>query len=462
MKKQKLFSQNSAFRTLFSRKFWLISLPLIIPITLQNLLTSSFSIVDTLMVGQLGDTAIAAVGAAAQISNFSNILFFGIAGGGIVFISQYWGAQNIRGIRRVYGLVMLITLPLAFLFVLAGSLIPTQLVSVFTDDPDLIREGAKYLKIACWSYIGVSMNQIFCFILRATEEVRLPLITNIFSVCLNAATNYILIFGKLGFPAMGVQGAAIATCISANAGAILLFILAFLQHQQIRAPIKQMLDIDRDFIKVYIRRSLPVLLNEGLWSLGVMGYNMVFGRLGAGNYAALTIYRTIENLGYVFFIGMCNASAVLVGKAVGEEDFDGAKRLSGCFMLLIPIGSIVIGSILFAFSKPILSLFSVSSEVYNTAHRLLILYSIDMAILNIPYVSICGVFRPGGDTKNGLKYDIMTLYLLGLPSVIISAFLLKLPFFAVYIVMVVMETIPKDILCVKHYLSYKWIMPVKE
>lgn len=451
-----------ALKTLRSREFWKIVLPLALPITLQNLLTSSFQIVDTLMIGQLGDTVIAAVGIAAQISFFSNVLFYGTVSGGSVFVAQYWGATDIHGIRKVYGLILSLILPIAAIFVIGSTFWAPQILSVFTDDPELIRIASQYLRIACWSYIGVAFNQVFCVVLRGTEEVHLPLYTNIFAVALNALANYVLIFGKFGFPEMGVEGAALATAISSLSGTGLLFLMSYLKRTQVRAPIREMFSFTRSFASHYLKRALPVLFNETLWSIGILGYNMVYGRMGADNYAALTIFRTIENLGYVSFIGMCNASAVLVGKFIGAEDHDEAKHYAGSFMLLVPIMGLCVGTIVLIFAKPILSLFNVSPSVYQTAHSLLIIYMVDVGLRNIPYASVCGVFRPGGDTKTGMKLDFMGTYLIGLPLVILCAFVFKLPFIPVYIAMLFAEDIPKGFLCIRHYLSYRWIMPVRE
>ncbi|MEA4823753.1 MAG: MATE family efflux transporter [Clostridiaceae bacterium] len=459
MHKSKL---SSAFLTLRDPLFWKTALPLALPITLQNLLTSSFQIVDTLMVGQLGDTVIAAVGIAGQVAFFINLLFYGISAGGAVFIAQFWGAGNHRGIRHVYGLMLSLTLPVILIFIAACSLFSTNLMAVFTDDAALIEIGARYLRIACWSYLPVGLNQVFCIVLRSTEEVRLPMVTGIFSVILNAAANYALIFGKFGLPALGVEGAAIATVLSAFLGTLLVFLISLSHRNMLCASLREIFSFDRRFAGKYIHRSLPVLINEGLWSLGVLGYNMVFGRLGADNYAALTIFRTIENLGFVFFIGICNACAVLVGKNIGAGRIDEAKKVSGAFMLLVPLAGITVGLLLVILSSPILSLFNVSPYVRRTAHLLLYFYAADIGIRNIPYISVCGIFRAGGDTKIGVKYDIGCLYGFSLPLVILSAFVLQLPFLAVYIIMLLAEDLPKSFLCIRRFLTYTWIKPVTD
>ena len=453
---------TSALSTLRDPVFWKTALPLALPITLQNLLTSSFQIVDTLMVGQLGDTVIAATGIAGQVAFFINLLFYGISAGGAVFIAQFWGADNRRGIRHVYGLMLSLTLPVILLFICACTFFAPALISVFTDEAPLIEIGARYLRIACWSYLPIGLNQVFCIVLRSTEEVRLPMATGIFSVAFNAAANYALIFGKWGLPALGVEGAAAATVLSSSTGMLLLFGISIAQRNMLRSSLRDLFSFDRHFAGHYIRRSMPVLLNEGLWSFGTLCYNMVFGRLGADNYAALTIFRTIENLGFVFFIGICSACAVLVGKYVGAGQEEEARRTSGAFLLLVPLVGVTVGLLLIALASPILSLFNVSPHVRDTARILLFIYAAEMGLRNIPYVSVCGIFRAGGDTKTGVKYDAGCLYGFSLPLVLLSALVFRAPFLAVYVIMLLAEDLPKAVLCIRRYLTYTWIKPVAE
>ena len=448
------------FATLCSRAFWRATLPLALPITLQNLLTSSFQIVDTLMVGQLGDAAIAAVGIAGQIAFFINILFYGISAGGAVFIAQFWGGRDRRSIRQVYGVMTMLSIPVAALFITFCSLRGPQILGLFTNEAELIEIGARYLRIACWSYLGIGLNQVFAIVLRSTEDVRPPLATGAASVAVNCAANYILIFGKLGLPALGVEGAAIATAISATVGPAALLAYSLWRRNMLRAPLREMFSFDGAFFRRYLGRSLPVLANEALWSMGVLCYNAVFGRMGTDNYAALTIFRTIENLGFVFFIGVCSASAVIVGKLVGEDELEEARRISGAFMLFVPFLGVAVGLLILCFSGAILSLFNIDEAVRRTAQRLLYLYAAEVGIRNIPYVSVCGVFRAGGDTRTGVKLDTGCVYGLSLPLVAVTGLVLRWPFLLVYAIMLLAEDIPKSILCIRHYVSYKWIQPV--
>lgn len=447
-------------RGLANADFWRAFFPLVIPITLQQMLISSLNLVDTLMVGRLGDNAIASVGVAGQLSFFMNIVLFGVASGGAVFIAQYHGANDVKNIRRTFGMVLCINVPLALCICGICFFAPERIASIFTDEEAMIREAAQYLEIACFAYIGVSLSQTMSVVLRSTEKVRLPMFASMASAILNAIVNYILIFGKLGFPAMGVRGAALATVISSFVNVGVLLTVSLIQKNILIAPLREIFSLSRDFVRRFIGRAAPVLVNEGLWSMGVLGYNMVYGRMGQENYAALTICRTVEDLAFIFFVGICNACNIMIGKRIGAGDLEESRDYARRFMLLMPLISITVGLCIILGRPAILSLFSVSAGVRETAAVIMLIYALEIGFRNIPYIAVVGVFRAGGDTRAGVRYDGLCLYCIGLPVVIVTGLFLKLPFVLVYLLMLLCEDVPKCILCLRHFHSMKWIQPI--
>jgi len=435
-------------------------LPLALPIALQNLLTSTFAAIDTLMVGQLGDTAIAAVGAAAQIANVINIIMFGVASGGSVFVSQYWGARDHRRIHHAHGLMLTGIIPAVILFTLAVFSFPTQLMGLFSKDPEMIQLGADYLRFACFSYIGVAFNQVWSTVLRCTEETRIPMFSNISAVFVNLVFNYIFIFGKFGAPAMGVAGAALATVISSIVPPTVMMLWSARKRNLLASGFTELFTYDLKFVKQFVLRALPVLLNEGVWVIGYTIYNMVFGRLGTDNYAALTICRTVENIAYSFFIGVCNATNVIIGKSVGAGELEEAKAHAKSCMFLFTGASLIVGLAMLVLRDPILSLFSISDVVRSTTRTLLLIYCIELVLRNTPYILIVGVFRGGGDTRVGMKLDLLVMYLATIPAVLLSAFVFNLPFVAVYIIMLLFDDVIKSFFGFRHFLSMRWIQPV--
>ncbi|MDO4567346.1 MAG: MATE family efflux transporter [Clostridia bacterium] len=444
------------------REFWSAIRKLALPLAMQNLLTSSLALIDTVMVGSLGSLSISAVGFASQVAFFANIVMFGIASGGAVFIAQYWGNNDRDGIAKTFGMTLVCNIPISLTFFLLAFFTPELMIGIFTDDALAIAEGARYIKIASFSYLGVALNQTMSIALRSTEHVKSPIAVSAVSVVLNALLNYILIFGKLGFEPMGVEGAAYATAISALAAPVLLIIISLIEKNILVAPLRKLFGFDSAFVKEFFRRATPVLINESLWALGVVGCNMILGRLGTDNYSALTISRTVENLAFVFFLGICNACNVLVAKNVGAGNIAKAKRHATQFMALVPMLAIALGLVIILLRGPILSVFNITDAERAIAFWLLLIYGCEVGLRNLPYIAVVGVFRAAGDTKIGMKYDLVFLWFIALPVTFLCAFVLKLPFVAVYAVMLLCEDIPKTLVCLRRFAGLKWIMPVTE
>lgn len=450
-----------SIKSLFSGDFLKVMLPLALPIALQNLLASSLQLVDTLMVGQLGEVAISSVGSAGRILNFINVILFGFASGGAVFLAQYRGSGELDKMRRTYGMILLCELPIAIVFASCCMLFPEGIMRILTNDADMISNGAEYLRIACISYLGLALSQTFSAVLRCNEEVKLPLMASFCSVAANTVLNYVLIFGKLGLPALGIKGAAIATATSALINPLVLFAASAFKKNILLSSLKEMFSFDLRFVKQFFLRTLPVIANEVLWIVGTTGYDMVFGRMGSDNYSALTIFRTLEGISFTFFIGICNACNVMVGKAIGEGDHKKAIDYARRFMLLVPILGLAVGLFAISLSNPILNLFALTPAVRNTAKLLIIIYGIEVGLRNIPYISVVGIFRAGGDTKTGMLYDGPILYFFALPLTAVCGLVFKLDFVLVYIIMLLSEDLIKNFLCIRRVLSNKWIMPVE-
>lgn len=446
---------------LFDRSFWSVALPLIIPIALQNLLMTSFRLVDTLMVGRLGDVSIAAVGLAGWASFFVELLAFGMSSGAAVFVAQYHGANNKEGILRTYGMMLLFMVPLGLIFTLGVGLYPAFVMGLFTDDPALIAEGVKYLQFACVSYFSLTINLAISTMLRCTEQVKIPMVTSGIAAGLNAVLNYIFIFGSFGLPAMGVAGAGLATAISSLINPILMLIISYVKKTIVIAPLRQIFAV-KGFFKVFWGRALPVLLNEFFWSVSILIVNMVFGRMGTDNYAALTVERTIEGLVFVFFVGLCNACNILVGKSIGAGDHEQGILYSRRFMVLTPIIGILAGLLIVALRYPMVGLFDLSEPAKHTARTLLVIFAIDAAVRYIPYVEVVGIFRAGGDTRMGLIVDFVCHYAFITPAVILAGLVWKLPFIPTYIIMLAVDDISKLIITIPYYRTMRWIKPIAQ
>lgn len=443
----------------FDRAFWVAVLPLAIPIALQNLLMTSFRLVDTLMVGRLGDVSIAAVGLAGWASFLVELLAFGMSSGAAVFIAQYHGAGNQEGIRKTYGMMLLFMVPMGLFFTIGVALFPEFVMKIFTEDAALIAEGARYLRFACVSYVSLSVNLAFSTLLRCTEQVKIPMWTSGFAAALNAVLNYIFIFGVFGLPAMGVAGAGLATAISSLANPVLIFVISAIKKNVLIAPLKQLFAL-KGFFKEFWSRALSVLLNELFWSFAIIGVNMVLGRMGTDNYAALTVERTIEGLVFVFFVGICNACNILVGKSIGAGDIEQGKRYAWRFLVFTPLLGVITGLLILGLRYPLVGLFDLSSTASQTARTLLLIFAIDACVRYIPYVEVVGIFRAGGDTRVGLITDVVSHYVFILPAVILAGVVFKLSFLTTYIIMLAVDDVSKLIITIPYFHSMRWIKPI--
>ena len=440
--------------------FWKITLSLAIPIMLQNMLVSSFSLIDTLMVSQLGDVQLSATGMAGQITWLYNMVLFGISSGAAVFVSQYWGNGNTKGIHRTTGIAVSSGLIISFIFMLAGVLIPEKIIYIFNQDPRVVEQGALYLRYAALSYPAIALTNILGSVLRSAEHPKLPMIVSGICALFNAILNYILIF-PMG---LGVKGAAIATVISAWIGPVLIITLSIALKNILYAKLSDVFSFGFRDLAEFFRKATPVIINETMWGSATVTYNIIFANMGFEEYGAITIVRTFENFSFCFFLGVCNACCVLVGKSIGAGEIREGIRDSKRFMAIFPIISILVGGAIILLRQPLVSVFNlgenISAYTIETAEWILVIYGAWIIIRNIPYITIVGIFRPGGDTKFGMIIEIFALWCFSVPVTFIAANVLHLPFLMVYAIMYICEDLPKSIVLIFYWISGKWIKPV--
>lgn len=448
--------------SLGDKSFWRVTLALAIPIALQNMLIASFSLVDTLMVSQLGDIELSATGMAGQWTWLFNMVLFGISSGAAVFVSQYWGDGNIKGIRRTTGIAVCSGLLISLLFLLAAALFTDEIIYVFNKDPRVIEQGALYLRYACLSYPALALTNVLGSILRSTEQPKLPMVVSGVCAVLNIILNYFLIF-PMG---LGVKGAAIATAISSWIGPILIIVISIARKNILCAPVRDILAFNGQAIAEFFKKALPVIVNETMWGMGTVAYNIIFANIGYEEYGAITIVRTFENFSFCFFLGLGNACCVLVGKHVGAGGIREGIRDSKRFMALFPIVSIIVGGAVILLRQPLVSVFNLGSNIsaytIETAEWILVIYGAWIVVRNIPYLAVVGIFRPGGDTTFGMLVELLVLWCFSVPMTFIAANVLDLPFLLVYAIMYLCEDLPKSIIFIPYWASGKWIKPVTD
>jgi putative MATE family efflux protein len=432
-----------------------------LPITIQQLIMSALNMVSTVMIGQLGEARIAAVGLSNQVFFLVNLLLFGANSGAAIFTAQYWGKGDIPNVRRILGLALSVGLTGTMGFVLAAELAPAAVLGVYSRDPEVIALGSSYLRLAGLSFIFNAISYSYVFILRSTGQVRLPMLTSISAIGLNAALSYVLIFGKLGLPALGINGAAIALVIVRGLECLALLAITYWKKLAPAATPAEMFSFNWAFAWRALQRIVPVMVNEIIWSFGITAYYVIYGRMGTGAVAAMNIAATIDGLFFVLFSGISNACAILVGNLIGAGEERKAFRYAGLSLGLALACALGVSGMLLLSSGAIIGLYKVSPEVALAARRVLMLVAGCVFIRAINTVLFVGVFRSGGDTKFAFFLDAGVIWAVGVPLAALGAFVFGFPVHLVYL-MTLGDELTKATLGLARFASRRWIHNLTE
>jgi putative MATE family efflux protein len=427
-----------------------------IPIMIQQLMFSGLNMLGVVFVGQKGDASVAAVGLAGQIAFLLNLVHFGIISGAAMFTAQFWGRRDIPNLRRVLGLCLMLAFSASLIFFALAQLLPTEILRIYSKDPEVIELGAAYIRLFSWTFLFFGVTFSYALVMRSTGNVKIPTTISVGALLLSTFLSYSLIFGKFGLPELGIQGAALAAVIARALECVTLLAVIYWTKSQVAASLRELTDFNAAFIGRVIRPMLPVILNELLWSLGITSYNIIYGRMGTASYAAINIVSTIEQVAFVLFIGISNATSVLVGNNIGAGREDRAYTYAGRSLGLGIVGGILMGVILQLVKEPVLSLYNVSPEVIRNAGYLLNVVSLFLWIRVNNMTMVVGILRAGGDTRFSLFLDGIIIWLVGVPMAYIGATVLDLPVYFVYLC-AMSEEATKWVLGINRYFSRKWI-----
>lgn len=438
--------------------FYSRMLTLAVPIALQNMLASCAGLVDTAMVARLGNAATSAVGIGGKWIMVLQMISFGICSGGSVLISQYWGAGEHKGVRRAYSLGMYLCLAAAVLYTAVLAAFPYEMMCLFTDEEPVRQAGVEYLSVVCWGLLPWAFANIANMARRCVEDVRTPLVISTVAVCVNTFFNWCLIYGKMGLPQMGLKGAAVATVISQILQALLVVLVGLRQKHYTLYGLAEVLRIPRDFIKKYFHIALPVICNETLWCVGFNLYAVIYAHQGSENYAAYTLYSSIENLVFVFFVGACNACSIMIGKSIGQGLLEDARAIARKMLFVFLAMGAVLGGTLFAIRWPVIDLMGVESAyTANLTAAILAFYCCWCPLRQLNYVLVVGILRAGGDTRVSALLDVGVTLCWGAPWCFLLAYVFRVPFLWMVCGTFVMEDVLKLPLCLLRLKSGKWL-----
>jgi putative MATE family efflux protein len=432
-----------------------------VPIMIQQAVFSLLNMLAVVFVGQKGDAAVAAVGLAGQIAFLLNLVHFGIISGAAMFTAQFWGRRDVPNLRRVLGLCLILAISASLIFFTLSQLFPGQILSIYSKDPEVIALGSDYIRTYSWTFLFFAVTFSYALVMRSTGDVKTPTTISVIALSISTFLSYSLIFGAFGLPMLGIQGAAVAAVISRFIECVSLLVVVYVKGSPVAASLRELTDFDRSFVKRVIQPMLPVILNEMFWSLGITTYNVIYGRMGTASYAAMNIVSTIEQVAFVVFIGISNATSVLVGNRIGAGKEEQAFIYAGRSLGLGVAGGVIIGMLLQVVKGPILSLYNVSPEVIYDASRLLNVISAFLWIRVNNMTIVVGILRAGGDTRFSLFLDGIIIWIVGVPMAYIAAFVLDLPVYYVYL-FAMSEEVTKWLLGVPRYRSRKWIHNLAE
>ena len=447
------------------RGFYRSAIALMLPMILQNLVTNFMALADSFMVGALGETELAAVTMANSVFYVLSLIIFGIQSGTGVLVAQYYGKGRLDAINRIMGMGYYVSLGLTALIALLAFFFPMQLMQLVTNNPDLWEPGAEYARIVGFSYVCMAFSGVYIAVQRSMENPGLGAILLTVSGALNILLNYIFIFGKWGAPAMGCAGAAVATLLS-RVFEVLVVTGCFFRSK--RLPVKPglMLRPGRIIAGDFIKYSLPVVLNEGMWSLAMSLFSIIMGHMPNSTpiLAAYTIAGNIDRMAAVALFAAGNATAVIIGRDIGCGD---TKEIYGkgvalnfvCFVTgIISMGILLTirATLLNGFIFPLMD---ISAEAGELAKMMLAFIAVVMPLRSLNLCNIVGVFRGGGDVRFGLICDIGPLYCVCLPAAALCGLVFGLGITAVY-VCICLDDFCKVFLCLPRLRSGKWINSV--
>lgn len=423
------------------------------PIALQQFMTALVGACDAIMLGKLSQDAMSAVSLATQVTFVFNLFMFAFMAGENMFVAQYYGKGDYKGISQVFSLVTKICGCIAVVF-LAGTLFfPEQLMRILTNEETLIVLGSEYLRVIGISYVFSGIAQIFLAIMKNCGAVNMSTLINGVMVILNIALNAVFIFGLSGFPKMGIKGAALAT--------VLATVVQFLWSVgyvlcRIRAVKFSLRSCEKKLFGRFWQKTVPLLINNLAWGIGFSMYSVIMGHLGTDAVAANGIANISKNLVVCFCLGLGNAGSIIVGNRLGADRLQEAKEVGETLTKTAIIAGIVSGLVLIALSPFITKMVDLTPTARGYLQKMLLISSYYIAGKSVNCMTIGGIFAAGGDSKFGMMCDSVTLWCIIVPLGCICAFILKLPVMVVYFVLNLDEIIKLPVVY-KHYKKYKWI-----
>lgn len=439
-----------------TKDLYLWELKLAVPIMIQNLISTLVGTADTVMLGFVGQTEMAAASLANQYIFVLFCAFYGIATATSVMCAQYWGKGDHKAVEQIIGIAMRVGICFALIFTLITFIFPQRIMLLFTDNPKTVEIGIVYLRVLAVSLVFMAVSQVYLSALRSIGKVVFPSVVSVVSLIVNIFLNAAFIFGLFGMPKMGVTGVALGTVIARATEMVMCMIYG--TRCVIKIRFKYMFAraglLTNDFFKI----SLPAIGNDLVWSLATSVFAAILGHMGDDIIAANAVAIMVVNIGAIAMRGFANATTIVIGQTLGAGFVENAKKYAGKLVLLTAYVGVAGCIVIVALRPFILNFYAdkltavaisyLSSMMFMTTYR--------MVGEGVNTCLICGCFRGGGDTKYGLFMDITMMWFVSIPMMLVAAYVLHLPPIWVYFVMTLDEIVKMPFIFI-HFFKYKWM-----
>lgn len=452
--------QSNALKSLFPEKaFWMKVLRFSIPVALQNMSSAILGIIDVSIISGMGETAVAAVSLANQLFYIVSLITFGITSGASVYLARYYGQKNPASMRQTFSLMLFFTVIINLIIMVFCLALPETAIRFFTDDAETIKGGIIYLVIIAPMFVIYSASSSFVSFFRSVNQPRVPMIATIVSLSIKVLLNLALIYGFAFIPAMGIAGAAVSSLTSKVIELMVYLFFAFrfkekeylFRFSDVRL-IKPAAGIE------FLKQTYPVIINESMWGIGISAFNAIFGRMGTSAVSAVSIARQLENLGNAFFYGIGIGACVSISFAIGQKHIETAKEEAKKYALAGFYVGIGIMLLMLMIDIPYVKFFfsGIEPGTQRLTMSLIAVYAVYMPFRSLASVLIMGVLRAGGDSKKGMLYDVVPVYIWSLLLGFILGIKLHLSITVVLAVMMFKRFI-KCAFALRRVASGKWI-----
>ena len=418
--------------------------------------------IDVFMVGKenvvlgLGTAAVAGLGFANQIFMIFIVSLFGLNSGGGILAAQYYGKKDYKNLKKCLGITITVGLLFSFLFFLMGLFIPEKIIGIFTSDPKVLKLGANYFRIIALIYPLIGLGYSFNMQLRAIGKNQYSLYSTIIGLCINLVGNYLFINGNLGFPAMGVVGAAIATVIARIVSVFYLIYIIYKNKLPMAGNFQELFKLSWSFIAKALKISLPVFGHEIMWVTGVSMYVIIYGRIGTQATAAIQVVKSISNLVFTLVFGLSSGTAAIIGQEIGAGNEENAYKYAVELLKISLVIGTAVALFVYAICPVVLILMKVDSAIYPLARQIVFSEGILIIIKTTGTLFIVGVLRAGGDTLWTMFADLIPLWTFAIPLTYIAGLKFGLPVALVYLCSGSDELL-KMPFCIQRLKSRKWI-----